>query len=58
METFVVVLMISTVLAVLGKVVLVFREKPKSMQSEQGTFQHGPGGTRVTFGKRKPQGMR
>lgn len=57
METFVVVLMISTVLAVLGKVVLVFREKPKTMKRDHDTFQPAPRITRVEFGKRKPQGM-
>jgi hypothetical protein len=57
METFVVVLMATTILAVLGKVVVVFLEKPKMMEREHGALLPVQKSSRVEFGKRKPQGM-
>ena len=58
MEVFVGIMMVVTILAVIGKVVLAFRIKPRTMTPEQGTFQLRPRSSRTEFGKRKPeQGM-
>lgn len=55
MEVFVGIMMVVTILAVIGKVVLAFRVKPRTMTPEQGTFQPRPRSSRPEFGKRKPQ---
>lgn len=57
MEMFVGIIMVATVLAVIIRVIVEFRVKPRAMKQEQGTFTPQPRSTRAEFGKRKQQGM-
>ena len=55
MEMFAGIIMVATVLAVIIRVIVAFRVKPRGTQPEP--FTPLPRSTRVEFGKRKQQGM-
>jgi hypothetical protein len=57
MEMFAGIIMVTTALAILIRVVVAFHYKPRVRTQEQNNFAPQPRSTRVEFGKRKSQGM-